>query len=213
MNRSFAIQSRGFTLLELLIALAVFAVLATMAYGTLSSVLRIQTQTEEAALRLNKIQNTFLVIERDIQQAVARPIRNEFGDAVAALVGNEIGEYRLEFTHTGYANPDGEARSFLQRVAYAMPEDEEKKLYRYTWPVLDRTENEPHKVLLLENVEELLIQYFDEQQQASSDWPNPLNSGVANNPELLPRAIEVNLTLKGEGKFWRLIILFWGRMS
>lgn len=206
MRRHTLAQTQGFTLLELLVALAVFAVLSTMAYGGLRSVLQTQRQTEEAATKLHKIQQAIFYLEKDLLQLVARPIRDEFGTVIEALKGDEFGEYRLQLTHTGRANPNWVARSFLQRVAYAMPEDEEKKLYRYSWPVLDRTENEPRKVLLLDNVEELLIQYFNDQDSASTSWPNALNQATSN-PALLPHAIEIILNLTDYGQFRRLIVL------
>ena len=143
---------------------------------------------------------------------MARPIRDEYGTEIEALKGDEFGEYRLQLTHTGRANPNWVERSFLERVAYAMPEDEEKKLYRYSWPVLDRTDNEPRKLLLFDNVEELIIQYFDDENKASTSWPNPLNQATSD-PALLPHAIEINLTLKDYGKFRRFIVLPKGGLS
>ena len=212
MIRVRALHSQGFTLLELLIALAVFAVLATMAYGVLRNVLHTQQTTEAAAASLQQIQQAIFYLERDLLQIVARPIRDEYGTEIEALKGDEFGEYRLQLTHTGRANPNWVERSFLERVAYAMPEDEEKKLYRYSWPVLDRTDNEPRKLLLFDNVEELIIQYFDDENKASTSWPNPLSPSTAV-PALLPHAIEINLTLKDYGKFRRFIVLPKGGLS
>ena len=79
MRRHTPAQTQGFTLLELLVALAVFAVLSTMAYGGLRSVLQTQRQTEEAAIKLHKIQQAIFYLEKDLLQVVARPIRDEFG--------------------------------------------------------------------------------------------------------------------------------------
>jgi general secretion pathway protein J len=178
----------------------------------LRNVLHTQRATEEAATSLQQIQQAIFYLERDLLQIVARPIRDEYGTEVEALKGDEFGEYRLQLTHTGRANPNWVERSFLERVAYAMPEDEEQKLYRYSWPVLDRTDNEPRKLLLLDNVEELIIQYFDNENKASTSWPNLLSSSTAV-PGLLPHAIEINLTLKGYGKFRRFIVLPKGGLS
>ena len=79
-------RPRGFTLLELLIALAIFSLIAVMAYGGLATVLEQNLVSEESAVRLAALQKTYLVLQRDIEQVVPRPIRNEFGDRDAALV-------------------------------------------------------------------------------------------------------------------------------
>ncbi len=197
----------GFTLLELLVAIAVFAVLAIMSYGTLSNVLQAQSQTREAAQELTRIQQAILHIERDLLQIVVRPIRDENGEPMPAMMGAELGHYRLEFTRTGHPNPNNAARSYLQRITYAMPEDEEHKLYRYVWPSLDRGGvQEPHKLLLLDDVEEMRVRFYDNQGEEHPGWP-PLDNQQTGSTNLtaMPKAIKVVLKLKGLGEIWRLL--------
>ena len=79
----------GFTLLELLVSLAIFALLATMAYTALNMVLNMRKEVEKRADRLTELQTAFMVMERDIEQAIARPIRDDLGDEQAALKGVE----------------------------------------------------------------------------------------------------------------------------
>ena len=197
------LANTGFTLLELLVAIAVFAVLAIMSYGTLSNVLLAQSQTREAAQQLNRVQKAMLHIERDLLQVVVRPIRDDTGTPFPALAGAEFGHYRLEFTRTGYPNPNNAARSYLQRITYAMPDDEEHKLYRYIWPSLDRGEiQEPHKLLLLDDVEELVLHFYDNQGEEHSSWPPPTSQQSLIS---MPQAIKVVLKLKSMGEIWRLL--------
>ena len=61
----------GFTLLELLVAIAVFAVLAVMAYGTLSNVLQAQSQTREAAQQLTRVQQA--ILHKMVREIAGRP--------------------------------------------------------------------------------------------------------------------------------------------
>jgi len=197
----------GFTLLELLVAIAVFAVLAIMSYGTLSNVLLAQSQTREAAQQLSRVQQTLLHIERDLLQVVVRPIRDENGDPFPAFAGAEYGNFRLEFTRTGHPNPNHAARSYLQRITYAMPDDEEHKLYRYVWPSLDRGGiQEPQKLLLLDDVEELVLRFYDNQGEEHSSWPPQAASQTAQaNLSAMPQAIKFMLKLKSMGEIWRLL--------
>lgn len=197
----------GFTLLELLIAIAVFAVLAIMSYGALSTVLRTQSQTSEAAERLSRVQQAMLHIERDLLQVVVRPVRDDNGEPFPALAGAEFGHYRLEFTRTGHPNPNFSPRSYLQRIAYAMPDDEEHKLYRYVWPSLDRGEiQEPYKLLLLDDVEELELHFYDNQGEDHSSWPpSTIPQTGPGYLIAMPKAIKVVLKLKSMGEIWRLL--------
>ena len=138
---------RGFTLLEMLVALAIFGLLAVMSYGGLASVLEQQFRTEAEAERLAALQKAYLIMQRDIEQVVARPVRDGFGDEQPPLAGDQA----LEFTRGGWSNPLGRPRSNLQRVAYAW---DDRQLRRYVWQVLDRAQDsQPLGQLLLENVE------------------------------------------------------------
>ena len=198
----------GFTLLELLVAIAVFAILSIMAYGTLSNILRAQSQTRETAEELHRLQQAILHIERDMMQIVVRPIRDEYREPRHSLVGEEMGPYRLEFTRTGRSNPMEAPRSYLQRVAYVIPLDEENKLYRYVWPSLDRSQ-EPavHKTLLLDGVEELSMSFYDNQDEEIKSWPPTQDQSNQPNYTAMPRAIRFSLKLKGMGDVNRLIII------
>jgi len=77
----------GFTLLELLVALSIFGLLAAMSYSGLQAVLQQQSYTEQAAERLGALQKLYLIMQRDIEQIVARPVRDEFGDTQQPVVG------------------------------------------------------------------------------------------------------------------------------
>ncbi len=191
---------RGFTLLELLVALAIFAVLAVLAYGGLSTVLHARDRTDQAAKRLGELQSAMLLLSRDLRQAAPRPIRDEFGDARAALLGVSEGEPRLELTRAGNANPANLQRSTLERVGYAL---DGGTLYRLYWAVLDRSpDSQPQKVSLLTRVDELSLRYQDAQGQWHDSWP-PLTAN-GGPPPALPVAVEVGLQLADWGRITRL---------
>lgn len=78
--------TKGFTLLELLIALSIFSVMATMAYGGLKLVIDGNHQLEQAAASLSSLQRAFLFLQQDIEQAVSRGVRDELGTQESAFV-------------------------------------------------------------------------------------------------------------------------------
>lgn len=191
--------SGGFTLIELIVAMAVFAVMATMAYSGLQSVLDARARTEQHAQQLAALQTAFFWLGKDIEQAVPRGVRDPYGEPVKALLAEPTAEYGLELTHAGWSNPFASGkrqRSMLQRVAYGV---HEKKLLRKYWFDLDREHNSAvFETVLLEGVSALEMRYVDHNLQWQTQWP-PLGS-----KEVLPVAVEISLDIEGFGKIARL---------
>ena len=192
---------RGFTLLELLVALAIFGVVAAMAFGGLRSVLDTRAASERQAAELAALQLGFTRMERDIEQIVARSIRDSLGDRQPALRGEPGGDTLLEFTRTGWRNPAGQARSHLQRVAYQLKEGQ---LLRLHWNALDQGPSaEPQESVLLNNVTAVDVQFLDKNLAAQALWPKP-EAAANNEKNTLPRAIQVSVDIKGWGRINRL---------
>jgi len=193
----------GFTLLELLVALAIFAVIAVMAYSGLDTVLTARQQTDQHATQLARLQMAFIWLGRDIEQHINRPIRDQYGDRQATLQGTIS---QMELTRAGWRNPAQQQRSSLQRVAYHL---EEKTLWRSYWRVLDRAQDAvPIRMGLLKEVNEIQLRYLDEHLRWHEQWP-PLNfsNGAPNeqaNSNQTLKAIEVTLTVEKWGRLTRL---------
>jgi general secretion pathway protein J len=191
-------RSHGFTLLELLVALSIFAAIGVMAYSGLANVMRQQFQTEAYADRMQDLQLAYRVLKRDLEQFADRSIRNEFGDVTPALVagGNFAG---VEFTRAGYPNPAGYLRSNLQRVAYLIDGDQ---LVRRSWRVLDRSQDTlPDEQVLVEGAQGFVLRYLDVQNNWQERWP-PASQAIGagtNAPAQWPRAVEVQLSLDDLG--------------
>ena len=203
MNSAKHDRVRGFTLLELLIALAIFGLLSVMSYSGLKTVMDQHSLTDAAADRLGEMQKLYLVMQRDLEQAVPRAIRSEYGDTEPALVGSEV----LQFTRGGWRNPLARPRSSLQRVGYAF-EDEE--LVRYSWQVLDRAQDSlPQKQPLTAAVSDMTLRYLSPAGKWSATWPDEeaaaLQGGVDSKTDTLPKAIEITLE---HDRFGELVWLF-----
>ncbi len=193
----------GFTLLELLVALAIFAIIATAAYSGLQNVLFTSGIVETEAQRLAQLQTAFLLLERDMEQLANRGIRDEFGQARPPIEGGEINSDALiTFTRAGWANPLRSNRSTLQRLSYQL---RESRLVRRYWDTLDRGgRSEPRETPLLDKIEQAEIRFLDQQNNWQQDWPPP---GSYNTPARLPRAVEIDLTLSDWGRIKRLFRL------
>ena len=194
--------NHGFTLLELLVAIAIFSVLSAMAYGGLRNVIDNSQQTELAMQRLQEVQLAILKISRDFNQLSQRSIRDEYGNSRDYIVTGEGGDIFIEFSRNGRRNPAELKRSHLQRVAYKL---EENQLYRLDWPHLDRTqEMQPYEIVLLSDVESASIRFLDINNEWHDQWP-PLNTDVqADEISESLTAIEFTLELTDWGEIMRI---------
>lgn len=193
----------GFTLIEVLVALAIFGVMTALAYAALGSSLSNADFLSERMDRLQAVQRAVRHLSSDLMQTAPRPVRQPLGDTSSpALFTSLSGNFALELTHGGWGNPAGLPRGTLQRSAYRLEEDE---LVRYHWTVLDQTfSNEPVAVVLLDNVDSLLFRYLADNGEWSEVWP-PQGQPGAGDPRARPRAVEILLTLADEGEIRRVL--------
>ncbi len=192
-------NNAGFTLLEVLIALFIFTIVATMLTTALHRVIVLQSGAEQAGERLRQLQITLLIFSRDVEQAVARPVLDTAGKEESAFIG---GPHDFVFTHGGHANPEGiQLQSSLQRTRYSGS----KGIFsRTTWAVLDQApSSQPHTRELLKDVKEVRFEYFNQQGRAYSQWP--YLGGGADEP--LPKAIRLYLTFSNGEKMSQLYVL------
>ena len=208
--------ARGFTLVEVLIALAITAFVAAVAYTSLSTVITGVESARAGAERTQAINRTFMLLSRDLRQFVERPVRDEFGDTEPALSGGEAARFALSFTRAGWHNPNGLPRSHLQRVNYRF---EDQALWRESYPVLDRAgDTEGTPVRLLDDVDYLELAFLGSVDQLrlgrgtnvdTRQWPenwvvDTSDPGALPSP---PVAIEVTLGLPDLGEITRLYVL------
>ncbi|WP_126452309.1 type II secretion system minor pseudopilin GspJ [Sulfuriflexus mobilis] len=201
-------RQAGLTLIELLVAVAIFSLLAALSYGGLVNVLDSRRAVDVESQRLATLQRAFLRIGRDLEQAAPRAIRDAFGDQQPAL-HNQVDSYEgmqtvIELSVAGRRTLPGETRGSLQRISYVLRGD---ALLRLSWPVLDRAQDTTaHESSLLDGVEDLQLRYLTEDGDWLTQWP-PVASAtpaVAALPPALPRAIELNIELKHWGSLRRL---------
>ena len=193
---------RGFTLIEVLVALAVFGVLSALAYMTLGQTLSNADMLTERMNRLQAIQRTMNYLSTEFMQAAPRSIRADLGQFEPALQSSFASDFALQITHGGWPNSAGVPRSTQQRTAYRV-EDEE--LVRYHWNVLDRTVNNvPVATILLDDLESLTFRFLQFNGDWVDQWP-PVNIQSQSNTTLLPRAVEITLVLPDEGELRRIV--------
>lgn len=197
---------RGFTLLEVLVAMAIFAVLGILAMSGYNELSRQSERVEQSMERVRAVQLAIMRITQDFSELEPRPVRDPLGSTTeAVLLANARIDDLARLTRAGWSNPAGVARSTLQRVAYRI---EDGKLIREHWTVLDRTlSSEPISAPLLDRVSNAKLRFLDRNRVWSDQWP-PVASQSGNlqtNPNDRPIAVEVTLELEDFGELTRLI--------
>src|SRR5262245_31181887 len=144
------VRARGFTLLEVLVAVAIFGIISLLAYGGYNQLIRQSENVESSATRTRAIQSTVQRMAEDFAMIEPRPIREPLGGTLepALRAGGTRTDTLLDLTRSGWTNPAGLSRSTLQRVTYRLMDD---RLERAYWNALDRTlTTEPTNAVLLD---------------------------------------------------------------
>lgn len=209
---------RGFTLVELLLALGISALIATLAYAGLTTAIDASAGMQMEVRRLADLQRALNIVEEDLAQVVPRAIVNGYGSDEPAFRGGRYQDVLLEFTRGGMGNPQGLARSELQRVRYVLAGG---NLWRQWWHEVDRASESraPQSALLLENVTRVELAFLapaapgvapaDYSTLATStalwdnDWTSARIGPGAVAP--LPLAVDLRLTLADFGEVRRVV--------
>jgi len=191
-------HQNGFTLLEILIALFIFTIISIILVGALRSVINASSSTEKNATRLHDVQITLLLLSRDVEQIVNRPVFAAGGKEEPAFIGEPR---RFTFTQVGAAGMTPTvAISSLKRTRYAV---QGNYFIRERFAALDQVAKTPaHARQLLDNVEGGYMEYLDKDGRFHTRWPV---EGQTNQP--LPRAVRVHLTLAHWGTLSQLYVI------
>lgn len=162
--------ARGFTLMELLVAVALFAVVSAVAYAGLRAAMTTRQAAELHAERIAELQRAFAQLALDLSQLADRPGRDAQGQTDAAFELTGTGALpSLELVRGGRTNPAGLPRSNLQRIEYRRVED---RLERLAWSNLDRVQGEtPNARVLLAGVTGVAWRFVDGDGAWHEAWP------------------------------------------
>lgn len=186
--------SRGFTLIEMLVALLILALLAIAGYRGLNAVLDARTAVSQETRKWQQLMFFFSRMDQDIAQALPRPVRNTGGVTEPEFIGHQtlIGanDAQLAFTRAGFADA-GAAQLAPQRIGYRL---DGNTILLLRWPALDQpVRPAPRRYPLLKGVRAFDLRYLTTAGVWLKQWPPPgQNSGM-------PSAVEVSLTL-ADGK-------------
>jgi len=199
-----AAGSRGMTLLELLVAMAIFALLGTAAYTAVQQGIATQGRLKETRDFWRRLESVFALIERDLDQASDRrpraPGRQQalaFQTGRGSLGGS--GEALFRFTRGGHSSfREGPVSPYL-RIAYGFREGE---LERAAWPRLDAPAGlEPREATLLSGLTDVRVRFL---RPVENRWAETWPPAMAEESPALPAAVELTLEFEDHGRYQRL---------
>jgi general secretion pathway protein J len=176
-------RERGFTLIEMLVSLSLFAAIAAIGVGLLRSSVDTQDAVQTRLKAMSGINRLRAVMANDLAQSLPRPTRGPSGEAVPAFSGSATG---FAFVHGGASAIDGAPRPHIERVGYALVGDEWR---RAAQPMLDGTAMGDGD-RLIDAVSAVQIRYRDDKGVWGDGWTSEPG-------DRLPRAVEVQLTRTG----------------
>ena len=201
-------RQRGFTLLELLVAMFIAAMMFAIGYGAINQAMKNQDALKEQQSRMKEILTCMRVIEQDFVELEPRPIRQPIGDGyLPALLGQSdpTAQPTVQLSRGGWNNPTGVQRPGLQRVAYYF---EKNTLRRENWTVMDPVQTSTTvKRDLLTHVKAVTFRYMDVTRTWQTQWPPPSVAGAMAQLTTLrirPIAVEVTLDTEDWGKLVRI---------
>ena len=198
-----SVRAKGFTLLEVLVAVVVFGIISVLAYGGYNQLTQQSDIVERSAGRTRAVQSTMQRMAEDFAMLEPRPIREPLGESLEPALRSGGGLDTLaDLTRSGWSNPAGISRSTLQRVTYRL---QDNKLQRAYWNALDRTMSaEPTVATLVDHVRSVGFRFMDQNQSWHEQWP-PLGYSGGDAGRLRPIAVEITLELEDWGKIVRLV--------
>ncbi len=188
-------RTSGYTLVEVVVALAIFALVSTLSVGIIKQAFDTRAHLIATNERMNAVELAISLIQRDAAHITNRAIRSTNNQLLPPFVGEA--NY-VEFTRNGVVNPNAlSTRSTMKRVALLC---ENEQLIRRTWATLDGpTHRDFIDKVLLDNLNHCVFTYLTHNLEFLTEW-RPHALGPNQQKESLPSAVALSLSVAQLGK-------------
>ncbi len=194
---------RGFTLLELMVAMAIFALLAAAGWKLFSVMMQSRERADRRAAQLLAGQEAYLQLLHDTRQMVARALPG--ADPAQPQPALLINSQRMAFAREAPMDWRHPSAARVQRVVYRLDQD---RLLRERYSSESSTSDQPvNRLVLLQGVSNWRVQALN--PEALAQWPAEAAApaSTATNPlqqaSRLPRGLQVQFEQNGETRLWR----------
>lgn len=184
--------TRGFTLVELLVAIAIFAVLAALGWKIFDYLSKVKDRNAMHEQNLGQLQEAYQQIQRDTLQTI--PVIGSIGQQV--LPALQLENQKLSFSKTGMTDPLKQGVASFERVEYIY-NAQDKKLYRLKYTYLNLSAAaQPLSSVLLNDVDQYQVTVLNPNE--SERWPDE----NAFNERQLPRGMKVKVMIRDVEYEW-----------
>ena len=184
-------RSRGFTLVEALVAIAILALVAMIAWRATAAMTDGEARLSAESARWQRLDALLTRMEADLREAIPRSVRHGAQAEPAWIASPEdaAGNTALAFTRAGPAAID-EPGSGGQRVGYRLRNGQVEVLY---WPRLDNVATtEPAIYALADGVAQFRVFALTADGRWSDRWPLVQASAI-------PRGVRIEIVLADGG--------------
>jgi len=209
----------GFTLLEVLVAMVITAIIGVMAFKSFDGAAGASEQTQQVLEDTNRLDRVWQTLGNDLFHVLPVSANTPFQAESLKSRGEDASQMLLMFKRGNWVNFANRPRSDIQLVSYRL---EQGKLYRDFLPETNRPlgdidmERTAYHQLLIEHVEDIQLRFLytamvvsegvsvlqgnEYTQNWLPNWPDPTRSGAAG----IPLALEITINVKGVGPSVRL---------
>jgi general secretion pathway protein J len=169
---------KGFTLIELMIAIMVFAIISLISYRIIVSLLTTKEVVKNSQGKWGSVAQVINKINSTMENNIPLTIRDENGLLKPAIYGkNKIEnkyDSQLEVTISGSIGDIVYGSTPPKRLGFRY---DNNKLFLVSWPVLNRViTTVPRLDVLLDNVKSFKVEYYYRDKQWRDTWPLDINS-------------------------------------
>ncbi len=159
------VKQQGFTLLEVLIAIAIFAIVSLASFSIFDTIITSEEKSTKRMSHMNEIQRAFMLIERDFLQIAKRSLRLESEAPLKGFIHTDASDsdsssQTIGFVRSGWSNPGLLLpRSDMQSVAYQLNDNALERIhYNFVDASLSET---PKKRVLISNVNSINFEFHN----------------------------------------------------
>jgi general secretion pathway protein J len=186
-------KQAGFTLVELMVAIIIFAIISIISYRTLSSLVTTKQVVTSTQDKWSGVVNTISLISNAWSRSIPLVVRDENGNLIPSVIGkNKLersSDAQLELTLSGYIHDPVFGSTRPRRIGFRFSDG---KLYLVTWPVLNRVRTtQPQIDLLMDNVTSFQQSFIYPDKKWYDDWPPPGTS-----IDEVPEGMRITIVMK-----------------
>ncbi|WP_174492897.1 type II secretion system minor pseudopilin GspJ [Acinetobacter sp. Marseille-Q1623] len=185
-------KTQGFTLIELMVAIAIFAVLAALGWKIFDYLNKVKERNAMHEQNLGQLQEAYQQMQRDTLQII--PVTASMGQQI--LPALQLDQQKLSFSKTGMTDPLKQGLASFERVEYVYSA-QDKKLYRLKYGNLNLSAAaQPLSSVLLNDVDQYQVSTLNPNE--GERWPDE----NAFNERQLPRGIKIKVMIRDVEYEW-----------